>query len=366
MLKEKISPLFRNFSFGLLFIPVFLSSIGLVSIYSSSKDGLFIFEKQLFFLILGIFLFFIFSSIDFRILKESPLLIYFLYFFSLVLLVLTYLFAPEIRGTRTWLKFLFFSFDPIEILKVSLLLFFAYYFSKKHVQMYNLPNILISGSFAFLPAFFIFLQPNAASAFLIIFLWIFLLLLSGIKLRHFFILILIFSLLFGISWVKLFKPYQKERISSFFKSGPSDSLSLLWSKNQSEIAIGSGGPFGKGIKNGPQVQLGFLPEPRTDFIFAAICEEMGFVFGFLILFFLFVLTWQIISVGEKTNFNFSKLFCFGCAALIFIEAFVNLGVNLGILPTAGISLPFISYGGSNLISKFISLGIVQNIKKTGR
>lgn len=365
MTKKKIFPFFKNFSFSLILIPIFLSLVGILSIYSSSKGDLLLFKKQIFFLILGIVFFFLFSKIDFRILKESPLLIYSLYIFSIILLVLVLFFAPKIRGTKTWLKFFVFSFDPIEILKISLLLFFAYYFSKKHTKMYNLKNILVSGFFAFFPAFLIFLQPNAASAFLIVFLWFSILFLSGIKVRHFFLLLIIFSFFGGILWLKFLHPYQKARILAFFQPSFSNSFSTLWSKEQSEIAIGSGGIFGKGIKKGSQVQLGFLPEPKTDFIFAAICEELGILFGFLILFLIFFLIFKIISIGQKTHFNFSKIFCFGFGSLIFVESFINLGVNLGILPTTGISLPFLSYGGSHLISKFICLGIVQNIEKTG-
>ncbi len=361
---KKFILFFKQFDFFLIFLPCLLAALGLISIFSSSQDDLLLFKKQLGFLALGIVLMFLVSFFDVRHLKEFPFLIYLFYFFSILLLLLAHFFGPQIRGTKTWLSFSFFSLDSSEVAKLGLLFFLAFYFSKKHIEMYNLKNILLSGFFAAIPAFLVFLQPNAGSAFLLVAVWFGILVMSSISLRHFFILCLIFALFFSFFWAKILKPYQKERILTFFFPQKADPLKAAWSKNQAQIAIGSGGLFGKGIKKGSQVQLGFLPEPKTDFIFAAVCEELGLLAGLLVILSLFFLILKIFLIGMKSPYNFSKIFCFGFGTLLFAESFIHLGMNLGIFPVVGISLPFVSYGGSNLISKFFLLGIVQNIQRS--
>jgi rod shape determining protein RodA len=196
----------------------------------------------------------------------------------------------------------------------------------------------------------------------LIFLWIGILIVSGIKLRHFLILVLCGLLFFISSWTTLLKDYQKERIISFVQPQLSDSLKVGWSQQQAKIAIGSGGLFGQGFGHGSQTQYGFLSEPQTDFIFAAIAEEFGLL-GVAVLFLLFsLLFWRTIKIVLATNNNFSRLFVLGIAISIFAQIFINIGMNLGILPIIGIPLPLISYGGSSLIVSFIGLGILQSIK----
>jgi len=169
-------------------------------------------------------------------------------------------------------------------------------------------------------------------------------------------------LIFLIGWKTFLKEYQKERILSFLFPHLTDPLKVGWSQNQAKIAIGSGGIFGKGIKKGSQVQLEFLPEPQTDFIFSAIAEEMGFI-GISILFFLFsILIWRIFKISLSAKSNFARIFSSGYAFLLVSQVFIHVGTNVGILPIVGIPLPFISYGGSSLLANFIGLGIIQSIK----
>ena len=147
-----------------------------------------------------------------------------------------------------------------------------------------------------------------------------------------------------------------------FVSPQLEPLGIGWSQNQAKIAIGSGGILGQGIGKGSQTQYGFLTEPQTDFIFSAIAEETGLI-GVTILFILFlVLLWRIILVAVKAETNFPRLFSAGLATLLVVNIFINIGMNLGILPIVGLPLPLVSYGGSGLIATFLAFGLLQNIK----
>jgi rod shape determining protein RodA len=351
---------------SLLLIPILISLFGLIEIWSASRDNFLNFKKQFFFLILGVFLMILISFFDWRILKENSLLILGLYFLSVFLLILALFFGPTIRGVKGWFKIGPFSFEPIELTKFSLLVLFSRYFSLRHIELYSIKHILISAFYVFLPAIFVFLQPDFGSFLILISLWVFILIFSGIKLRHFLLLILIGILIFTFSFEKILKPYQKERILTFLKLRISDPLTISWSQNQAKIAIGSGGIFGKGIGKGSQTQLGFLPEPQTDFIFSVICEETGFLGAFFLFFLYSLLFFKILKMSFSSISNFEKLFSGGFLAILFSQIFLHLGSNLSLLPVVGIPLPFVSYGGSNLLLNFLILGILQSIKIHGR
>lgn len=341
---------------------LFLVLIGIISIYSSSRGNFLNFKKQIVFFLIGFFLMILISFFDWRTLKENSYLILFFYFFSLFLLIGLFFFAPKIRGTKSWYKIGFLSFDPIEITKITLLLLLAKYFSSRHIEMYRVVHILISGLYFLVPSLLVFLQPDFGSVLILLSLWIGILIISGISLRHFLILILCGLLIFILGWGKILREYQKERILSFLQPKLSDPLKIGWSQNQAKIAIGSGGIFGKGIGRGSQTQLGFLPEPQTDFVFAAIAEEMGLI-GVSVLLFLFsILIWRIFKIALESTTNFSRLFASGFATLLISQIFIHIGTNVGILPIIGISLPLVSYGGSGLISNFIILGVLESIK----
>ncbi len=352
----------KKLDWSLIFCSLFLVLIGLLSLYSSSRGDFLNLKKQIVFGLIGVFLMFLISFLDWRPLKESPYLILFFYLLCLLFLILVLFFAPEIRGTRSWFKIGPISFDPTEFTKLSLLLVLAKYFSMRHVEMYRITHILISGIYVLIPSILVFLQPDLGSVLVLVSIWIGVLIISGIKIRHFFLLLLLAILVFIIGWGTFLKEYQKERILSFLFPHLSDPLKGGWSQNQAKIAIGSGGVLGKGIKGGSQVQLGFLPEPHTDFIFAALAEEMGFV-GVSILFLLLsILIWRIFKISLSAKSNFARIFSLGYAFLLVSQIFIHIGSNVGFLPIIGIPLPFVSYGGSNLILNFIGIGILQSIK----
>lgn len=351
-----------------LIIPVLLLvGIGLLSLYSSSmgKSDFSNFQKQIIFAVSGIFLMFLLSFFDYRIFKNDARLILIFYFFCVLALAGLFFFAPQIRGVKSWYKAGPVSFDPSEFAKLILLLFLAKYFSLRHVELYKIHHILLSGFYAFLPSALIAFQPNLGSAMILVILWLIILLISGIKLKLFLTLCLLGLLMLALSWSFLLKDYQKERVAGFIFPDK-DPLGISWSQNQAKIAVGSGLIFGRGLGSGSQTQYGFLPEPQTDFIFSAISEEFGFL-GALILFFLLsIMLLRVIKIAVKSQSNFARLFAGGMAVILIAQISINIGMNLGLLPVIGVSLPLVSYGGSSLIFTFIGLGILQNIKKSQR
>jgi len=354
----------RELDWILIAASVLLVAFGLLSIYSSSLKGgdFFNFQKQLIFAGIGLVLMFLFSSLDYRIFKNDPYLILILYIISCLALVGLFFFAPEIRGVRGWYKIGPISLDPIEFSKVILIILLAKYFSRYHVELYRISHIILSGAYVLLPGVLIFLQPDLGSVLILVILWLTILFISGIKMRSFFLLVLCGILVFALGWSFLLKDYQKERILSFITPA-ADPLGANWSQIQAKIAIGSGGLLGQGLGQGSQTQYGFLPEPQTDFIFASIAEEFGLV-GVIVLLTLFsILISRIIKIALNSESNFPRLFASGFAVILISQIFINISMNLGLLPVIGIPLPLVSYGGSSLIMVFVTLGILQNIKK---
>jgi len=340
-----------------------LVGIGLLSIWSSSfgRGDFLNFKKQIIFFGIGFLIMILFSFLDWRVFRNDPYFILILYVLSLMSLAGLFFFAPEIRGVKSWYKLGPLSLDPIEFTKIILVVLIAKFFSMRHIEMYRIVHILLSGIYIFIPSIFIFFQPNLGSAFIFIILWVTILIISGIKIRHFLVLVLLGLLAFILIWSFLLKDYQKERITGFLQPHL-EPLGMGWTQKQAQIAIGSGSLFGQGIGRGSQTQYGFLPLPQTDFIFSAIAEEMGLI-GVAILLILFSLfIWRILKIALLSQSNFPRLFAVGLAAIFISQIFIHIGMNLGLLPIIGISLPLVSYGGSGLIATFVGLGILQSIK----
>ncbi|MDD4661837.1 MAG: FtsW/RodA/SpoVE family cell cycle protein, partial [Candidatus Pacebacteria bacterium] len=338
---------FRKIDWLILGSVLGLSIFGLISIYSSSlvTQDFSDFYKQLGFLFVSIIIMFIISFFDYRKLRENPSLILLFYCVCVVLLV-GVLFMPEIRGISSWYRIGFFNFGPIEPMKIALILLLAKFFSKRYNEIYNFKNIIFSGFYVAVPCVLVFLQPDFGSLAIFLCIWFGILLVSGIRKKHFSILVLSFIFLFGIAFTFLMDDYQKNRIINFV-SVENDALGGDWNKDQAKIAIGSGGFLGKGIGNGSQAQYGFLPEAKTDFIFSAIAEETGFV-GVSAIALLFILFfYRILKVSINARSNFARLFLAGWAISIFALMFINISMNLGIMPVVGLPLPFVSYGGSS-------------------
>jgi rod shape determining protein RodA len=349
----------KKMDWVLISFSVLLVLIGLLFI-SSSCDDFSEVKKQIIFFLIGVFLMFFFSFVDYRIFRENSYLILLIYFFSILALLGLFFFAPEIRGTKSWYKIFSFSIDPIEFTKLALIIILAKYFSMRHVEMYSFKHIIFSGVYVLIPCLLAFFQPNLGSVLILVSIWMIVLFISGIKIKQFAFLVLVFALILSVGWSFLLHDYQKERIVSFIFP-EANLLGSGWSQNQSKIAVGSGEITGKGIGENSQARYGFLPEAHTDFIFACLAEESGFI-GVSFLFLIYGLFInRMLKICLKSKSNFPRLLIVGYVALLVVQIFINVGMNLGIMPVIGISLPFVSYGGSGLIALFLGLGIIESV-----
>lgn len=347
---------------------ILLLVIGLLSIASTSitRTGAFvIFKKQIIFAGIGLTLLFLFSLIDYRFLRNYSAVVLTLYVVSIILLVLLFIFGSRIRGAVSWFRFGSplggLGFEPVEITKFALIALLSKYFSSRHIDFGLIRHIFISGFYVFVPTSLVLLQPDLGSAALLIVIWVGIMLVSGIRVRHLIIILIIFSILGGIGWQFFLQDYQRDRILTFLVPAK-DPLGGGYNVLQSIIAIGSGGFWGKGLGHGSQSQLNFLPEQHTDFIFATIAEEWGFLGISLMLILWGIIFWRLFIIAVNATTNFARLFIFGFMLLILTHISINIGMNVGFFPVTGVPLPLLSYGGSNLIIILIAFGIIQNIK----
>ncbi len=350
----------------ILTVSVFLISVfGLLEIFGMVKNGVisnFLFYKQIISLVLGFFvMFFLAFFFDYRYLKSNSASVLFLYLIALSLLIFVWIRGENIRGSSSWINLGFFSIEPIEFVKVACIILFAKFFSQRHVEIKRIGVILISFLYLTPILFLLLLLPDLGGSIAVLSIWFFILLASGIPKKYIIFLLLIGVLVASVGWISFLKEYQKQRIISFLNPYE-DPRGSGYNVIQSMIAVGNGGWFGKGLGQGSQVQLGFLPESHTDFIFASVAEEFGF-FGILILLFLVSLVaFRVLNVAYIVNNNFGKLFAIGFLGWFLSQILVNAGMNMGIMPITGITFPFLSYGGSSLLALFVSLGILQSIK----
>ncbi len=359
---RKIRLYFKEIDIYLFFSVVALSAVSLINMYGISEGGI-LFKKQVILVLVSFILMVFLSFFNYRYLKNYSLPVLSLYIFSLLLLGLTF-YSRSIRGTNSWIIFGNLTFEPAELTKLFLITLIAKYFSQKHVHIYQFRHIVASGLYFIIPALLIINQPDLGSTIILGLIWISLLLAAGISKKHIAILLLIISIVALGSWTFVLKPYQKSRILSFMNQ-ESDPLGSGYNLIQSKIAIGSGFWFGNGLGKGSQANLGFLPEPHNDFIFAALAEQFGFMGAITALSLILFLVYRIIAIGVSTGANFGKLFSVGMAFFIFSHTFISIGVNIGLLPVTGLPFPFLSSGGSHFVSIMAGLGILQSIKRYG-
>lgn len=332
-----------------------LVSIGILVIYSSSNE---LAIQQIIFTIVGLILFFFISQFELQSLKS---LVGPLYILIVIMLVAVLILGIETRGALRWFPLGIFNIQPSEFAKPILILFLAKFWSENSPTWLNIFKSLLWLAPVFL---LIFKQPDLGSALTLIAIWLGILLAAHISIKKILILALIAIFIIPTSWSFLHS-YQKERIVSFL-APESDPLGKGYNLIQSTIAVGSGQLLGRGLGRGTQSRLQFLPEFRTDFIFASIAEEMGFLGSFLILsLYLFLLSYCL-RVATQTSNSFNLLVILGVVAMLLFQIIVNIGMNVGLLPITGITLPLISYGGSSLISTFLSLGMVAAAAKDKR
>ncbi|OGN03245.1 MAG: hypothetical protein A2657_01200 [Candidatus Yanofskybacteria bacterium RIFCSPHIGHO2_01_FULL_44_110b] len=340
---------------------VAISFFGVINMFGiAGWEGPF-FEKQLILVLIGIAVMILFSFFNFRYFKNSSILVFALYIFSLLLLAFPSFFQ-SIRGVNSWIIIGNFTLEPSELMKLAFIIVMAKYFSQRHIHIHQFRHIFVSGIYYAVPAAMIISQPDLGSAIIFTLIWFGMLIASGINKKQLGILAAVGLCILIIGWVFVLKPYQKSRIISFLDPY-GDPKGTGYNLIQSKIAIGNGYIWGEGLGRGSQTNLGFLPEPKNDFVFSAVAEQFGLLGITGILAAIAHIISRILNVGLRAGSNFGKLFSIGMAIFIFAHAFVGAGVNVGLLPVTGIPFPFLSYGGSNLISIMIGLGIIQSIKR---
>lgn len=352
----------KNLDWILNFAILFIGLASLLSLYASARD---LFYKQLIWYIIGFILIILISQVDWRAFLNYPWAIWGLYLIFTILLAVTFLTAPIIHGARSWFKLEWLQFQPSEFAKLALIIVFSWFWAKAHIGIARFRNLFISFLYLLPPIVLVIIQPDAGSALVIFGIWFGYLLISGIKWKHLMIAFLIFAVGGVLLWTSLLKDYQKERIIGLFYP-ERDPLGISYGAIQSKIAIGSAGFWGKGLGQGTQVQLKFLPEAQTDFILASFIEEWGLFGGFLLIAAFMIVLIRIIRIGLISENNFSKLFCLGVVVLFLIHFILNAGSNLGIVPVVGVPFPFLSYGGSHLLTIFMAIAIIQGIVARSR
>ena len=357
---------FKRIDWFLIFfiVPIILSGLFTMKSFTLQDASVDFFNKQIVWIIISFAVFFIFSFVDFRFLRRTDVLVSLFLFFCFLLIILL-IFGDIVKGVQSWFSFGIFSFQPADMMKLVLVLILSKYFSRRHVEIRNIKHIFISGFYALIPFLLILLQPDFGSAMVIFLIWFGMVLVSGISKTHLFFVFLSGALIFISLWSLVFAPYQKVRIISFINP-LADIHGSGYNASQSTIAIGSGQVLGKGLGFGTQSRLKFLPEPQSDFIFAAFAEEWGFVGSFFILILFGLVIWRILGFAYLGVSNFEILFGIGIAIFLMSHILVNIGMNLGLMPITGIPLPFMSYGGSHLVTEFAGLGILMSMRKYAR
>ncbi|KKR86300.1 MAG: Rod shape-determining protein RodA [Candidatus Curtissbacteria bacterium GW2011_GWA1_41_11] len=342
----------RGLDFKGLFFVLAIGAISLLVIFSINRS---LFYNQLVFWVAGLAVFYLASRFYLHLWENLAIPLYIL---SLILLFIIFLIAEPVRGSVRWIDLGVFRIQPSEISKVAVILALANFFSSRSAAAAR--NIFLSFLIILPPAFLIVIQPDIGNALPIFAIWASVAFVAGFKFKHF-LAISIFTIFAGLLLFQFLEPYQKARIETYINPSQ-DRLGTGYQIIQSKIAIGSGQLLGKGLGQGTQSQLKFLPEAESDFIFASIAESLGFFGSSLLVILYSIIIVRILSFA-KTKSRFAQLVVSGAVAFLGIQMFINISMNMGYVPVTGITLPLVSYGGSSLLSTLFILGIVFSIKR---
>lgn len=346
-----------GFDWVLLLTTLFLVFLGLSVIYATSLDatGFTRFDKQLIFIGIGLVGMFFFAMVDYRRLGSLSTI---LYGVSVALLGAVLLFGTNVRGTMGWFLIGPFSVQPVEFVKVLMVVILAYYFSQ--VSRPDWTTWVKSFGIILPIIILLYFQPDFGPIFMLLLVWLILNALRGMGRRGWLILLLGGFFVASIGWLFILSDHQKGRISTFLNPS-ADPTGKGFHVQQSIIAVGSGQFSGQGLGSGLQSQLQFLPEASTDFVFASLLEQLGFI-GFMLLMAVWIgFFWRLMRLIIRSKDNFTLYITVGFGLLIFIQAAVNIMMNVGLAPIVGLPLPFVSYGGSSLIASMMLLGILQSV-----
>src|SRR3989344_8981135 len=353
----------RGIDWWILGAVVPILAAGLVTMHSFTGDSTFA-SHQIIWIIFSLFVFFVVSAIDVRFLRSRWVSVG-IFILAVSLLILLTIVGKVSHGAEGWFSFGLFSFQPADFAKVALIIVLAKYFSRRHIEIANIRHIIVSGLYALTLFILVLLHPDLGSAMIIFFIWLGMVMVSGISKKHLLAMFGLGVLAFVLLWNFGFQEYQKNRVRSFIDP-LADIHGSGYNAYQSTIAVGSGELWGKGVGYGTQSRLKFLPEYQTDFIFAAFAEEWGFAGVIIILFLYGLLVWRIILNAMRGSSNFEILFGAGVAVYFIVHIAINVGMNMRLLPVTGTPLPFMSYGGTHTASEFLLLGILMAMRRYSR
>ncbi|MCA9351414.1 rod shape-determining protein RodA [Patescibacteria group bacterium] len=337
-------------------------SLATMTSFSDATGSLF--NRQLLWMGLSILLLVLTANIDISFLKQSRI-VFFAYLGGILLLALVFLIGSTAKGATSWLDFGAFSFQPSDLVKLALVLVLAKYLARRHIEIRAMKHLVITGLYFVVPFILIFLQPDFGSAIILFCIWFGMVLVAGISKKHLLALLTVGVATLMVMWSFVLKDYQKDRIRTFVDP-LSDIQGTGYNAYQSMIAVGSGQVVGKGVGYGTQSRLHFLPEYETDFIFAAVSEEWGFIGSLIILVLFAVIIFRILALGRRANSNLELLFAVGLSIYLMSHVLINIGMNIGLMPVTGVTLPFMSYGGSHLLIECLALGILMSFGRGSR
>lgn len=340
-----------------------ITLLGLVTMRSFSGENTF-FEKQVVWICIAVIIFFAASIPEYRFLRRTPVVVS-IYVFLISLLTLVFIFGTIAKGAQSRFNLGLFAVQPADLAKLMLVILLAKYFARRHIEIAHIRHILVSGAYTLVVCALVFFQPDFGSAIIIASIWLGMVLVAGISWKHLAALAVLGVILGAGLWNYGLEQYQKQRVLTFLHP-LADIRGSGYNAYQSTVAIGSGQTFGRGIGYGTQSKLLYLPEYQTDFIFAAYAEEWGF-FGVLILFGLFgILIVRILMIAAHGADNFDILYGAGVAIMFLSNFIIHIGMNMGLLPVTGTTIPLMSYGGSHLVTEFLALGILMGMRRRAR
>jgi rod shape determining protein RodA len=349
----------RDFDWTLLIITLMICALGVLQIYSATLDTRFqdAWWKQIVWILLGLLMMWLLTSLDYHtLLGQAPIL----YLGSLAALLTTLAVGRLVYGARRWIRVFGFNFQVSEFVKLVIVLIVARYLSELKRDELGFRDLLKLGGLVGVPTFLVMRQPDLGTALAYLPILAAGVLLAGVRWHHLAAILLVVGLALPVGW-QFLKPYQKARLVTF--ADPSlDPQGKGYQVIQSKIAVGDGGMWGRGVTRGTQTQLRFLPVPHQDFIFAAFAEEHGFVGVVVVLGLYFLLLMQIVQNAQTAPDRAGMYICMGVATLVLFHLLVNVGMVVGSMPVTGIPLPLMSSGGSNLLSVFMMLGLVNNVR----
>lgn len=349
--------LVANFDWLLFFAVLGLNAIGIVNLTSAAvHEGLW--RQQSYWLVIGLVLLFSAVVIDFKKFERAAPLFYLV---TLALLIGVHFFGHRVSGAQSWYDFGPMNLQPSELMKISLIMMIArLYQHDSFLRSWGLRELLLPAAIIGVPVLCILLEPDAGTAMIALMMSGSMILFGGVKRKIVVIAILAGALSFYPMWHWGLKPHQKDRIMIFMHP-EEDPLGSGYNALQSKIAIGSGGLTGKGYKQGPMSLLKFLPAQQTDFALSVWAEEWGFVFVALALLLYLLVVFRGMQAAAAAKDRFGVMLAFGCSMLIFWHMFVNVSMLVGLFPVIGVPLPFMSYGGSNLMTFMVCVGLILNV-----